>query len=144
MTDADELQAHKLHEESSFLQLLARSTYTYIQTENADLDCRPCIFAAGTQTIDPCIGSDWVAVGDAACAFDPLSSLGIGHALASGIQGARIVEERLRGSEELALAYPADVQRHLQAFLSQQQRVYAMERRWPGMPFWARRHHARL
>ncbi len=142
MTDADELRSRKLQEDSFFLKHLSESTYTKARIANASLDSGLHTFAAGTQLLEPCIGPGWVAVGDAACAFDPLSSLGIGHALASGIQGARIVDERIQGGEELALVYPADVQSHVQTFLPHQQMAYAMERRWPDMPFWKRRNKA--
>ena len=122
-----------------FMDYLAGSPHTKAKLADAELQPGLHTFPAGTQNIGPCIGPGWVAVGDAACAFDPLSSLGIGHAIASGIQGAQIVNERLQACEDLARAFPGDVKRDLNTFLAQQQKVYATERRWPGMHFWARR-----
>jgi len=126
-------------EEGNFLEQLAATSYTQARIGGGRLAAGPHVFPAGMQQLDPCIGTGWVAAGDAAVAFDPLASLGIGHALASGIQGARIADERLRGSDELAMAFPADVERHLNTFRMQQRNVYSAERRWPDEPFWARR-----
>jgi flavin-dependent dehydrogenase len=139
MTDADQFRNDRLLQKKHFLEQLAATSYTQARIRDGRLITGPHVFPAGTQQLEPCIGPGWVAAGDAAVAFDPLSSLGIGHALASGIQAARIADERLRGSEELALAFPADVERHLSMFSMQQRKVYAMERRWPEMPFWMRR-----
>jgi flavin-dependent dehydrogenase len=139
MTDADQLRKDKLVEEGNFLEQLAATSYTQARIGGGRLAAGPHVFPAGMQQLDPCIGTGWVAAGDAAVAFDPLASLGIGHALASGIQGARIADERLRGSDELAMAFPADVERHLNTFRMQQRNVYSAERRWPDEPFWARR-----
>jgi flavin-dependent dehydrogenase len=126
----------QLRERSNFLGHLAATTYTRNRVLDSRLTGAPYIFPAGTQQLDPCIGPSWIAVGDVATAFDPLSSLGIGHALVSGIQGARIVDERLRGSEELAGSFRTDVEIYLNTFRIQHRRFYAMERRWSSMPFW--------
>lgn len=139
MTDSDLLHEHKLQSENSFLEHLAASKYTKVRIASAELISGIHTFSVGTQIIEPCIGTGWVAVGDAACAFDPLSSLGIGHALASGIQGARIAHERLKGTDEISSAFSVDVERHFNTFLLQQRQIYAVEQRWADMPFWTRR-----
>jgi flavin-dependent dehydrogenase len=97
------------------------------------------IHSAASQHLRPAIGDGWIAAGDAAAAFDPLSSLGIGHALSSGIQAARVVDTRLCGDEELASTYPSDVLRFADEFLSRRSAIYEAERRWPNSPFWRSR-----
>jgi flavin-dependent dehydrogenase len=98
------------------------------------------IHSANSQRIHPVIGDRWVAVGDAAASFDPLSSLGIGHALSSGIQGARISDARLAGDNELADAYPSDVARLWDEFLVRRTAIYQAEKRWQNATFWRDRH----
>jgi flavin-dependent dehydrogenase len=80
-----------------------------------------------------------VVAGNAAVAFDPLSSLGIGHSIMSGIQAARIADERLRGEHALADAYHVDLAWHRERYLAQRAAIYALEKRFPQSPFWARR-----
>ena len=94
------------------------------------------IHSANSQRIHPVMGDRWVAVGDAAASFDPLSSLGIGHALTSGIQGARISDARLAGDDELADAYPSDVARFWDEFLVRRTAIYQAEKRWQTAAFW--------
>lgn len=47
--------------------------------------------------LDPCCGPGWVAVGDAALSFDPLSAQGIFTALYTGMRGAEAVAAGLMG-----------------------------------------------
>ena len=84
-------------------------------------------------------GEGWIAAGEAAVGFDPLSSMGIGYAIASGIQAARIAAGTLGGDREHAQLFAADVRRHYDAYLARRQAYYAIEQRWPESPFWKRR-----
>lgn len=140
MTDIDQLRALRLADPDVFRAQLSETSHVAATLTGGKLVAKPRVFPAESQQLEPCIGPAWVAAGDAAAAFDPLSSLGIGHALASGIQAARIVDQRLKGLEELASAFPADITRNVSAFLAQRQNLYALERRWPEAPFWSRRH----
>ncbi|HJQ36639.1 MAG TPA: hypothetical protein VKB93_05835 [Thermoanaerobaculia bacterium] len=94
----------------------------------------PVICPAHSQILDPVIGDGWIACGEAAASFDPLSSMGIGYAIASGIQAARIA-----ANPEAGALYAADVRRHYGAYLAKRWAYYAMEQRWPESPFWTRR-----
>ena len=85
-------------------------------------------------------GQGWLAAGDALAAFDPLSSMGIGHALSSGASAARAVVAALSGDSGPIDEYIANSARHFAAFLEMRARYYQMEQRWPHMPFWSRRH----
>lgn len=97
------------------------------------------VYPAGGQRLQPCVGPGWIAAGDAAVSFDPLASLGIGYAPASGVQAARIVHSRQNGDNSLANAYSGDVDRIHAAYASQHKMIYAAERRWTEQPFWRRR-----
>ena len=95
--------------------------------------------ATSLSRLHPVIGPQWVAVDDAAASLDPLSSLGIGHALKSGIRAARIVDTRFAGDEELAVAYPNDVARFAEEFYARRAAIYRSEQRWPQSEFWRSR-----
>jgi flavin-dependent dehydrogenase len=81
----------------------------------------------------------WVAVGDAALAFDPLSSKGISNALYTGLRAAQAIVE-YRNSDTDALSRYAD---HLldihRVYRERLIAFYRMEQRWPASDFWARR-----
>ncbi|MGW7051553.1 NAD(P)/FAD-dependent oxidoreductase [Streptomyces sp. NPDC054887] len=90
--------------------------------------------------LDPVYSDGWTAVGDAAVAFDPLSSQGILTALYTGMSGGRAVDARLRHGDDSALAaYAERVTAARIAYLRNHRHVHAMETRWTHRPFWARR-----
>jgi flavin-dependent dehydrogenase len=90
---------------------------------------------AGSQYTDPVCGPGWVAAGDAAAAFDPLASLGIGFALSSGIEAARVAAASLDGDSATAAAYAESIPRIFRDYRQRLQKFYAMERRW-DTEFW--------
>lgn len=140
MTDADLLRGLAVGDAADFLARLAATRHVGSRLAGARLVDGPHSCTARSQQLDPPLGPGWVAAGDAACAFDPLASLGIGHALGSGIQAARIAHQRLGGDDSLARAYAGDIARHFAMHAAQSRSIYAAERRWPEAPFWRRRH----
>jgi flavin-dependent dehydrogenase len=142
MTDADIVRAGKLHEQDAWLERLGDTRSTRLRIVNARLVEGPVAAPAHSQILDPLTGDGWITAGDAAAGFDPLSSMGIGYAIASGIQAARVASSSLAGESEHARLFAADVRRHYDGYLARRQAYYQVEKRWPESPFWARRHGA--
>ncbi|MEP7306437.1 MAG: FAD-dependent oxidoreductase [Acidobacteriota bacterium] len=100
----------------------------------------PFVFSATSACLSQAVGPGWLAVGDAACSFDPLSSQGIVNAMRSGMAAAEAIAES-NGADSGALErYAAQVQQSFGHYLSVRQRYYGRERRWPQDAFWSRRH----
>jgi len=89
---------------------------------------------ASTSHLDRIAGPGWLAVGDAAVAFDPLSSQGIVTALVMGREAGRVAA----GLQDPA-GYVESYEALLREHLALKSAYYAMETRWPDSPFWARR-----
>ena len=85
-------------------------------------------------------GANWVAVGDSASAYDPLSGRGIFKALRHGEAAARAVDSTLGGREDAMQVYAAQVQREFKTYSSQRTSYYMLEQRWSNHPFWKARH----
>jgi flavin-dependent dehydrogenase len=103
----------------------------------------PRVVPAESSRLDVIAGDGWLALGDAAAAYDPLSSHGIGSAMGSGFYGGQAAADLLAGrAEEARQAYLEVMQNSYGAYLDLQRRCYAQERRWPDAPFWRRRHDA--
>ena len=83
---------------------------------------------------------NFLAVGDAAAAFDPLSSMGIGFALSSAIQASRALLESDQGTIGAINGYQQDINRIYNDYQELQQQFYRKEQRWTAAPFWKRRH----
>jgi hypothetical protein len=94
---------------------------------------------APSQRLVEVAGPGWIAAGDAACSFDPLASMGIGHAIASGIHAARVAHDSLTADGALLAQYARGVDRNGSQYLDTRERYYSLEPRFAGRPFWARR-----
>lgn len=146
MTDTDIARGLRLDDDAAWHALL-RQTGPRVSETMADAvpDGAPVVRAARCGRLSAAAGEDWIAVGDAASTFDPLSSQGMLKAMRSGIFAAYAAGDLLsRGDDGGMHRYRAFVEREFNGFLRSRARYYADERRWPGREFWRRRHAADL
>lgn len=97
---------------------------------------------ARTQRLNKSAGDGWLAVGDAAMSFDPLSSEGISKGLQWGKHAAAVAAGYCKGDRSGLRAYQQDVERAFSEYLLLRYRYYSAEQRWKDSPFWARRQRA--
>ena len=97
------------------------------------------VCAAHSGRTVPVAGDGWLAIGDAATAFDPLSSRGMAHALDAGQRAAAIVARALEGDPAALAAYAAAVDAEWLAYLGERLMIYRQETRWRDAPFWQSR-----
>lgn len=94
---------------------------------------------ASTSMLNERTGDRWLAVGDAAYSFDPISSYGIMSALEGGYYAGHAIADTLSGSAEALLAYDVITGQAFDIYLKMHSQQYAAEQRWARMPFWERR-----
>jgi flavin-dependent dehydrogenase len=95
---------------------------------------------AQSRHLAPVAGDDWLAVGDAAAGFDPLSSQGIAKALRSGIFASYAIGDLLtRGDDTGLRRYRRFVRAELASYLAARAKHYRAEGRWAGKEFWESR-----
>lgn len=98
---------------------------------------------AQSQRLLEAVGTDWLAVGDAAAAFDPLSSQGIFFALRSAQFAAFAACDLLLGGDAALTAIQKYKRYQLEQFIGYwevRRDFYQMEQRWPKQSFWQNRH----
>lgn len=114
---------------------------------------RPCGIIRGapanSQRLQDFCGDGWMAVGDAAQAYDPLSSQGIVKALRTASHAGHMIHYALTESSQVAARLDSgnayihqydEQQRQLwQSYLSQRDFYYGIQPRWSDQPFWQRR-----
>ena len=101
------------------------------------MSARPGAYPAGTAQAERLAGENWLAVGDAAASFDPLSSQGLASAIIMGGGAGDAVAhpDRVSAIEAWAEAYAMLVAEHADL-----RTHYArLEKRWPDSVFWRRR-----
>jgi flavin-dependent dehydrogenase len=84
-------------------------------------------------------GDGWLAVGDAATTFDPLSSQGILKSLRSGVLASYAVADYFKGTQTGLVKYEALAAREFKDYMDSRADFYSRERRWDDAPFWLRR-----
>jgi flavin-dependent dehydrogenase len=140
MSDIDIIRRYRMYNPVKWSELTNSSLHIRKRLSGGFLRSRPTLCPAFSQVLDPIAGDCWVAAGDAAVGFDPLSSMGIGYALTSGVQAARAVHTVLTTNGEQMSRYAADVKKHFADYLARLWQYYRIEQRWPDYPFWSRRH----
>jgi flavin-dependent dehydrogenase len=95
---------------------------------------------AESSLLDPVHGADWLAVGDAALAVDPLSGDGVLRSMTMGAAAAHAIAAHLGGSYRALEAYAESVVSCHRQYAASERLFYAREQRWEASPFWARRH----
>ena len=125
---------------SAWWDLLAATRHVRRVLEAAGPPAALHVRPAYSRLLRPLGGPGWVAAGDAAASFDPLSSMGVGHALHSGIHAARVACDQLMGDGRLLRAFEDAVEAHFARYLELRRLHYRLEQRWVDRPFWAARH----
>ena len=124
--------------ESGFLRLLSNTSHVRRRLEGCGyrLDHGPTVAVANTSRLQVLCGDGWTAAGDAAMAFDPLSSQGVFNALYSGTRAAYAVSASLSG-DSLALGrYVHRLDAVFAEYMINRRLVYSLERRWGYDHFW--------
>jgi flavin-dependent dehydrogenase len=84
-------------------------------------------------------GESWLAVGDSACSFDPISGRGIFKALRHASSATAAISASLNGNLDPMLLYAGQVRHEYDDYVRQRRLYYASERRWSAHPFWLAR-----
>jgi flavin-dependent dehydrogenase len=117
--------------------LEAELTYTRIGPEIGIAE--PKIVSAASLIRRPVCGTNWIAAGDAALTFDPLSGRGVYNALKGGILAAEAINARFHGKGESFTEYTRWINTQFSTYLQMRNAFYNKEHRWPQSPFWRRR-----
>jgi len=140
LADAVAIHRHGLLAPAAFAGALSRTTHLRAVLAEYAPACAPRGADAGSARLAPPAGDGWIAAGDAALSFDPLSSHGILNALHTGTLAGSAVHAHLSGDPTVVPAYVRHVDALYAAYLQHLRAYYAMETRWPERPFWSRRH----
>lgn len=143
LTDADLADRAALLSSEGFAARLRESSHigALLSGRGYVLQGRPSGTGAETARLDRFAGDGWVAVGDAALSFDPLSSQGMLTALYTGLRAGQALDRALVGDSAGIADYVSRLEQVYATYLRNRQIFYAAEPRWSGHPFWQRRHH---
>lgn len=141
--DADLFDKGWLKDADAWTSLLGQAPFTEQRLKASGFSCAgqiPRSTGANSCHLRDVGGDGWLAAGDAALAFDPLSSHGITTALWSGRKAALAAVEALYGETQAIDEYSKTCRRAWLGYTQQYRSIYGMERRFEDEPFWQRRH----
>jgi flavin-dependent dehydrogenase len=140
MTDADLLPAGQAARSAVWHDQLQRAPHVQARLGRGATSTCARVITACTSRSSTVAADGWVAVGDAATAFDPLSSQGIAWALESGLMAAEAIDGHRQGDRTALQGCARQVESEFSRYLAMRAEYYGRERRWPDSLFWRRRH----
>lgn len=146
-TDADLVDRAVLKTTAGFLELAQRHPQIsrLLERSNGTIDYKGTV-AANSSRQQQFAGPQWVALGDAAMSFDPLSSQGMYNAMAGALQLTDLIQQTgllvnddLQNLNVFNTTYTQQMTSIWQQYLHHKNLFYGQERRWVGEEFWRRR-----
>jgi flavin-dependent dehydrogenase len=141
MSDADVARRLRMHEKKEWSRILAAMPHVGAVVGKPEVAETVIVRSASSRRLEPVAGDGWLAVGDSASRFDPLSSQGIVKALRSGIFASYAISDLLgRGDRDGLRKYSRYVFEEFESYTRTRRKYYQEEQRWPASEFWRRRH----
>ena len=139
MTDSDLIPKGAAARQTYWNNRLKASKATWSRIER---NAAPTVFQivdAATQNLSNPCGENWIAIGDAAMAFDPISSAGMTKAFSNGLETAEIISKHDRGLRFDAHSYREESRCRFREYQKTAMSNYAEVTRFSRFPFWQRR-----
>lgn len=141
LSDSDILRRRRFADTAGWLRGLEETRFMREIVADDAPQGPPQLFAASSIGRTLPGGSPFLAVGDAASAFDPLASQGITKALRAGIFASYAIADLLLRNDARGIArYRHFVADEFDAYRHTLRDYYRREQRWADRPFWVRRH----
>jgi flavin-dependent dehydrogenase len=139
VTDADLYAGVRKQSNDSCLGQLAKAKHTKSRVDAYVLADDHFIVPASSSRLDRTATGTWLALGDAAMAFDPLSGQGVCKALDSAFRAADSIDRYWAGNPMALQQYAVTAEGDFDRYLRARRAFYSREQRWPSSPFWRRR-----
>lgn len=139
-TDSDIYEKSQFKTLDSLLELSKENPHVTSILNSSDIDSNKFhgITAANSTKLNQVAGTQWVAIGDAAISFDPLSSQGMFNAMACAMQLKHLILQVGFG-EEMTNHYSTQIENIWRSYLQHKDIFYRQELRWRDGEFWRRR-----
>ncbi|VXA99135.1 conserved hypothetical protein [Flavobacterium sp. 9AF] len=140
LTDSDIASNLKMKVTSHFEDQLQQTAITATRVATLSDTTTPFLVAAQTQYLKSCVGEGWLAVGDAASSYDPISSLGIYKALVMSQWASFAIQDFLKKERIGLRKYQNLVTHDFEVYEKKRKEFYQQESRFSNTLFWKRRH----
>lgn len=141
LTDIGTRSAAAARHEAGYRALLDDTTHirSRLRLYSRAMAGAPMITSSNSSRLERVAGAGWLAAGDAATSFDPLSSQGVLTAAYSGLKAGRALDSHLSGDFDALRAYELRIGTVYDAYLDNRVECYRFEGRWQQSEFWRSR-----
>ena len=139
-SDADIIRQRQLKQPEHWRRALAQTRHLSAAITPKSLPGRLHTWSAPSALLNPPAGGGWLAVGDSAACYDPISSQGIYKALLGGLNAAPAIAGWLGGDSRELAVYRQSTGEAFIHYLEQRAYFYQLEQRWGQADFWQKRH----
>lgn len=136
MTDKHIAQSQRLRKPELWLQALRHTRHMREHNTHLAANLRVRAWPAQSFYRSTVIGARWLATGDAAACFDPLSGQGLTKAMQQGILAADATAQFMLGDNNALSHYQKHCESQYWSYYRSWQTHYAKEQRWSSLPFW--------
>lgn len=141
LTDADIAVDLGLSDREKWLALFSKTGQIKLSVGDGVIENESITRPANSARVSNVCEADWLAVGDAASAFDPLSSQGITKALRSAVFASYAIADLLVKNDLTAVSrYRKFIETEFAGYRKSYKKHYSNEQRWRENLFWQRRH----
>src|SRR5215831_127665 len=140
LTDAPLVQQYRLQQPHNWTAHLQQTQHMQQRLQGLSIRRQSLsVHPARVSILAHMVGERWLAVGDAAMTFDPLSAQGILKALREGQLAARVIEQYFSAGAVALQSYERQLHDAFRAYTTQAQWYYQQEQRWAESAFWSQR-----
>ena len=140
LTDIGTRSARQARRGDGYRALLSETLHIRCRLEGYSCsEGSPMINPSNSSRLERITGAGWLAAGDAAASFDPLSSQGVLTAAYSGLRAGRALDSHLEGDFDALRSYEFKIGSVYDGYLDNRIECYRFEHRWPESDFWRKR-----
>lgn len=136
-TDQETVKQTKIHQVEHWMNAL--NTTVSIKDgvqETMSLDKIIKGFPARSFCLSTIAGNNWLAIGDAASAYDPITSRGIYKSLTDGNYAAECISKILNNTSHSLTEFESYITQNYNDYLLERAHYYKSEQRWKESRFW--------
>jgi flavin-dependent dehydrogenase len=138
---AEIIKSENLNQLDAWISHLNATPNTQILTVGLEpIDERPKGFQAPSFRLDKVAGENWLAIGDTASSYDPITAQGIIKSMTNAFSAAAMILKKQEGHINDFSGYTQEIDHLYAQYLEMRRYFYNLERRWPDSIFWKKLH----
>ena len=136
-TDQETVKQTKMHQTEHWMNALSATVSIKDGVQEVmTFDKNIKGFPARSFCLDNIIGENWLAIGDAASVYDPITSRGIYKSLTDGNYAAEYISKILNNTSHSLTDFENYITQNYSSYLKERTQYYTSEQRWKSSLFW--------